>query len=312
MPDKDFIPLEPLEPADRRAASLGMPAGGLSGGEGGGVAAGTVEEGVACSGCGYALGGLAVSGQCPECGMAVAQSLQGPMLRFAGPEYLRSLHVGVCLVLASVILAVISFVLPVAGLVAASFFSASARQGVEVAAGLFGMVPTIVGLVGYWLFTTPDPALSMGEQPAAARKVVRAMTLVQIVVAVVQGALTAVRLLLPGVGTGGFFGLFSALLWTAGWAAWLVAFFGVMLYVRWLAMRVPDGQLMERSRMYMWLLPVLLVPGCLVLAGPLVAVVLYVLHMDAVRAALKRAIAYADGVEVGSDAGAASRAVGGR
>lgn len=48
-----------------------------------------------CVECGYDLVGLAVDGDCPECGVAIARSLHERMLRFEPPDWLDSLARGV-------------------------------------------------------------------------------------------------------------------------------------------------------------------------------------------------------------------------
>ena len=58
-----------------------------------------VETEIACTRCGYSLRGLATTGRCPECGWSVEASLQGGLLRFAGPEYLASLVLGARIVI---------------------------------------------------------------------------------------------------------------------------------------------------------------------------------------------------------------------
>lgn len=282
MADPDPIPLEPLEPA-RGVTPLGMP-----------IPASAVMKGVVCAGCGYALEGLASSGKCPECGMSVERSLRGPMLRFAGVEYLKNLHLGVCLVLIANILSIVMFVLVILGTVGVSMLNGTKGQWFDAASNLFGLIPTITGLVGYWYFTTPDPALQHAEQPAAARKVVRAMTVVQLGATLLGAVASFLAVPALNVGAGPAAEAVSMACGTVALIAFGVAFFAVMLYVKWLAMRVPDADMMNRAKMFLWLLPVVAIPGCALCGlGVLAAFILYIILFDQVRGRLKEALAAA-------------------
>jgi hypothetical protein len=56
----------------------------------------------------------------------------------------------------------------------------------------------------------------------------------------------------------------------------VIWFFSSMLYLQWLAPRLPDERVRRRSRLFMWLIPVLVTVGALCFyIGPLVALVLY-------------------------------------
>jgi hypothetical protein len=216
------------------------------------------------------------------------------MLRFAGSEYLRHLHLGVCLVLIANLLLIGVFVLSMAGEVAASSLSPGSVQWLDAATVLLNLLPTITGLVGYWYFTTPDPALEQGEQPRAARKVVRAMTIVQLAAAVLAVLGELVNASAISATAGSAAQVLTNVAEFVGLAAWVTAFFALMLYCRWLAMRVPDAEMMARGKMFMWLLPILVFPGCfLACIGPLVAFILFIVFMDSVRQRLKEALEHA-------------------
>jgi hypothetical protein len=61
-----------------------------------------------------------------------------------------------------------------------------------------------------------------------------------------------------------------------------------VLYVRWLAPRIPDVALYEKTRKYMWLLPLIYILGMICLGlGPLIAMVMYLLMLNTVRVRLR-------------------------
>ena len=69
--------------------------------------------------------------------------------------------------------------------------------------------------------------------------------------------------------------------------AGLVQFFAAMLYVRWLATRIPARDIHERAQNYLWLLPVIYLVGSCIIIGPLVASILFLLLLNSVRLRLK-------------------------
>src|SRR5262245_65813461 len=58
-------------------------------------AQGFVTTDLPCRKCSYNLRGLAMNGRCPECGAAVGLSVQGDLLRFSNPLWVRTLQRGV-------------------------------------------------------------------------------------------------------------------------------------------------------------------------------------------------------------------------
>lgn len=59
-----------------------------------------------------------------------------------------------------------------------------------------------------------------------------------------------------------------------GGLAWIVQYFAVMLYTRWLAPRIPSERIAKRAKLLMWLGPVLFVFFLCFLA-PLIAMIMY-------------------------------------
>jgi hypothetical protein len=120
---------------------------------------------VTCAKCGYALRGLDVAGQCPECGMAIAESLHGFMLRFADAAWLNRIHRGMKLLrgsriaIGTCVVAMLFFV--IAGLLLIESSKDTLLERVfEVIMGAISTVACLLMLVigiGAWLASSPEP-----------------------------------------------------------------------------------------------------------------------------------------------------------
>lgn len=243
-----------------------------------------VTDPLYCLRCGYQLRGLHASGRCPECGTAVELSLAEPTLAAATPEYLASLARGLRLILAGLVALVVitvvgMFLFPaVVGLGGVPGGGNPAAvmgtlQIVHVISSVVNLAVALVLAAGYVLYTAPDPREVAHETTTTARRVVRAAVAAQVVIAVVtlplQGMVVtgaagpAMVLLVAGVGL-------------LGSVAWAAQYFATLRYTRWLATRVPDDWILRRTKVYMWLLPVLVTVGSIACGlGPVVALVLY-------------------------------------
>jgi hypothetical protein len=260
-----------------------------------------VQLDVACTRCGYSLRGLQITGKCPECSWSVEASLQGGLLRFAGPEYLASLVLGARIVIYTNIANLLAGLLLAGAAVVAIFaiggFSpppggggggavrvGAAPAWVTLGGAGISVLATTASLIGYWLLTAPDPANSQREQPRTARRVVRSAVAVS---AAVQAIGLAVGYFGASITPAGApmgpnpaiaVAVTSGAISLIGTIAGAVMFFATMLYVRWLAQRIPDEDMVEKTRTYMWLLPLLYTVGALCVGiGPLVAWVLYLI-----------------------------------
>lgn len=166
---------------------------------------------------------------------------------------------------------------------------------------VLGVAIELVMVLGWWWFTSPDPALPQSERGDGPRRVIRSV--------VVLVAISAIPNLWLGTGAarglvaGMFFGGIPlspgvlGLLGLVGLAelAPIARFFAAMLYLRWMAPRLPDQLVEERSRLYIWLLPLIYVLGTCVVVGPLVAAVLQGLLLYRVRRDLDEAPMRVDG-----------------
>lgn len=274
-----------------------------------------------CVGCGYNLRGLRSDGACPECGKPVADSLRGDLLRFAAPEYLASLHRGVFLVVASIIAQIISMMLIfIASVVGAALTAGGGGGGAKVA-GFLAVFPTIGGglsvlftfvtLFGWWKLSEPDPGYTGRDDGSKSRLWLRILVIVQATGAVVNYifsilfpmAIPALLAGLGGAGPGGAgggagggamagaaigLGIVAIVIAILSGLAWAAAFFLQMIYVRWLAVRVPDEWIDKRAKLLLWLGPLLYVVGSLCIGlGPLIALILYWNMLDRLRKGIK-------------------------
>jgi hypothetical protein len=246
-----------------------------------------VDGDVLCIQCGYNLRGLTSDRNCPECGTPVARSLRGNLLRHSSVDYLRKLHVGVFLILAAIIAQILlGFAAAAIGIIAIG----GTGPGLNIAA--FDLITTAIGvvisaasLVGWWMFSSPDPAFLGAEQGQTARQVIRGTVIALVAITLINLFLTP--LATPG-GTAPI-DFVVAGLGLLSLAATAVKFFAAMLYMRWLTPRIPDEKLFNRSKLYMWLLPLLGTVGLVLCGlGPLIALVLYWNHFEYTRRHIKQ------------------------
>lgn len=229
----------------------------------------------ACIRCSYNLVGLSPQGVCPECGTSVEDSTRGFFLRYSAPEYIQQLRKGLALVLNAILLMI---VLAVASIFVMSVLPPSGVNHIVVEWA--GLIPAAMSVLGYWMYTQPDPKFVGGEQPLAARSTLRAAV-------VVNGVLTlfgAVLSLFSFVGADTVSGALRLL----GMVVWLVQFFSMMKYTAWVATRLPDAVIQKKSLRYRWLLPVIFLLGMpLFFLGPLIALVMYWNLLHRVRNIIK-------------------------
>jgi hypothetical protein len=275
--------------------------------------AGSVIESKPCVGCGYDLLGLPVSGKCPECGLDVERSLKGDLLEFAGPDYLAKLHTGVVWIQGALIAMVAVAILSVAIGIIVGFGAfaplprgvggtlAMSKSWIDALSNGLQLLIALASAWGWWQFSEPDPGQVSTNKGEGPRKWVRIATIAKLVttlgVFVVQlivatGVFSSLMVRTPGAGMspgavlllvliGGF-----SLLNLAAMATW---FFASMLYIKWLAGRVPSQRSIDRAKLMMWLGPVLSTVGALACGtGPIAAMVLYYIQLEWMRLDIKR------------------------
>lgn len=222
-----------------------------------------------CIKCGYNLLGLEISGKCPECATPVERSLRGDLLAYSDATYLRALLRGVTLIMAGILLVILNFVLGIT-------LMALIGPGATILAGIIGMLASGVSIYGYYLYSSPDPGQlgnNRGEQP---RQIVRIMLVVSVVAAITQFALMLIGNRGAGITMGAAAGIdwMQILASAIGGIAWIIQFFAVMLYTRWLAPRIPSERIFKRAKLLMWLGPLLCV-FFLCFIAPLIAMIMY-------------------------------------
>lgn len=199
---------------------------------------GRLDEDVACRKCGYNLRGLSPDGRCPECGVAVGRSLQGDYLRFAEPQWVRTLASGMRWIVAAIAIGIIVGGIAgglTAGLGLNQLWLESVQLGVS-----------LIGFIGYWKVTTPDPAGFEDESHMTPRKMVR---------------VTQVTGLLIGAASMSVQESWEVLTLIVSLSAVVVSVVGtitIFIYARKLALRIPDHKMAKHCRIVMWALVVLM------------------------------------------------------
>jgi hypothetical protein len=241
-----------------------------------------VEEAV-CKQCSYDLSGLIETGVCPECGLEIQRSLTEDYLEFSSHEYLKSLHIGVTLILAAIFVKTIILFSAIA-----IMFTMITRGGmaglVMSALEILDLVASVMLGIGWWKFSALDPAYAGRLDGARVRKTVRITTLVVAGVAVISLPLHVMSNFVQPQALMAVISLFQ---WIS-FLAWATGFFAAMLYLRWLSPRFPNWWAYKRAKLLMWLGPILYTVGWLCIGlGPLVALILYWNMLNWIRLDLK-------------------------
>jgi hypothetical protein len=202
----------------------------------------------------------------------------GDSLLYSSPEYLATLQRGLSFILNAILVMVVNLVL---GVVAGSM-SSMALMNVS---SLIGIGVSLALVVGWWLFSVEDPAYVGRNDGSTARRVIRVVVAIELASTIFGAVLQFVPLpATPGAG----YVVLAAVASLGSLVIWAVKFFSAMLYVRWLAPRIPSDFVDRRARLLMWLCPVLVTVGAvLLMLGPLIALVLYWNLLNRVRAEIR-------------------------
>ncbi len=263
-----------------------------------------VGKGVLCATCGYELSLLPREGVCPECGSPILRSLGGNELRHASPDYLDKLRIGsICIV--SVFIIQVLFVL-VAGVgTLVSSLHVLSETMMDVLSLIASIVLSAVSMYGWWLMTEKDPGAQDPSHVQTARTFVRVSVIAQAVMLTLTTLIDLV-MFTPGnsgsVSSSGDIDSLMPILYSLSFIVMVVGYFAGLIYIRYIASRVPSESMMERARFVTWA-PVVLVVALILIAVPILGIfvligeaigwivwfVRYVLLIDAVRAEAERA-----------------------
>jgi Zn finger protein HypA/HybF involved in hydrogenase expression len=248
-------------------------------------------SGYLCLNCGYDLTGLSSAGACPECGIPVERSLKGNLLRFASVEYVTTLRTGILLAEIATV-AGFSLMFLAIGVHFIVGSGAISMVGASLINAGLSIIASGLAFLGWWLFSTPDPARIGKDEAIGARKLLRIALPLEFVLSIAKlgsvllpAGMTAFAFGAGGVGTGPGWAMAVVLLSSiAGTGAFMFRFFSSMLYLRSVARRFPDAKLYRLATHFMWLGPVLVVSTIVTCGlGYLAAHVVYLIILERTR-----------------------------
>lgn len=249
----------------------------------------TTHHDAVCLSCGYSLSGLGANGRCPECDTPIERSIRGIGLAAASPDYVLSLRRGATITWISVLVDVLWFAsFPVLlSLAEEKVIPLSVDAALRIVT-LLDLVGVTLGLVGWWLLSSPDPSGSRRFE-LRSRRVLRTMLVLSAAWAIVQ----CVVQFIPAIGRTEWHVLAGNLQFgpSTVWSTTLIVALSIrtafmllrfarfwvgLIYLRALAALIPSPPLHARCTRQIWLIPLLSTLGFVLLGlGPVVAIFMY-------------------------------------
>ena len=193
---------------------------------------GIVSQDFPCRKCAYNLRGLSSNGTCPECNAPVEISISGDLLRYSDPNYLESLRRGIHLIFAGIVATIVVVILravlmrtPQAGLLGS----------------LLQLAASIIGVIGSWMLTNPDPSGIGESRYGKIRQTIRVCLMVGLGEDLIQAALSSAmmpRAAIPGLQ------VISVLVSIAN----LVGQLALLEYLSRLAARIPNEEMTAQAK----------------------------------------------------------------
>jgi hypothetical protein len=240
------------------------------------------RDDVPCLNCGYNLRGLPSDGACPECGAPVQRSLQGNLLIYSSAGYLAALHRGLICIISAVLAQIGLTVVLVIGVILSAAVSQSWQGQIQIWVNVISIPIAALSLYGWWLFSAPDPAVIGGDTGGRPRQIIRITVIVVAICTLMSLSAFATRE--QSIQAEVLNGAAALIMSVAG----IAQFFASMMYIKWLAPRLPDKALAARASKYMWMLPLIYVVGaCAAFIGPLVATIMYLVMLNRIRLQLR-------------------------
>jgi len=285
-----------------------------------------VADSKPCLACGYDLKGLASTANCPECNAPVIRSLRGNLLRYASLQYLKTLRQGTLIIefsfLTSVLMTVVGIIIGILASIGTDFSGLiSLRRPIEVLSSAAEAIAALIGLLGWWIFSSPDPGLVGEDTGTNARRILRVALIGAAIVALGKASLmfvpdfaNALRSVTSPANPGTAGGTTTIQMGTVSipinnaiplWAIILAVgggilglgliitrFFASMLYLRGIVRRMPDPEFEGHVKRFTWMGPLLYTVGLILCGlGPLIAFIINWVIVHKTRQSLNRIIA---------------------
>ena len=199
---------------------------------------GVVNEDVLCRKCSYNVRGLHQHARCPECGTPVGLSIRGNLLCYSDPDWVDKLSRGIDLILWGLLAGLLSGV-------AGSVVLIALGPKAQILAQIIGVAGSMVGFIGAWLLTTPDPGTEEAAQMVKAGKIVRFAMVFGMIENVLSIATTGEH---PHPLLSSIFGVGLVIASVIG----VIGEIARLYYLEKLALRIPDEALARRAHVVRW------------------------------------------------------------